>query len=222
MEPHKPENIVPPTMSSAGKSAGEASDIAELQREIAGLHRELRLLRMANAELERVAILDTLTPLHNRRFFLGALNDRILRRTRYQSQAAVLFIDINRMKFINDAYGHAAGDFALVYAAQIIAAQIRSTDVAARIGGDEFALILEEADEVQARLKADQLDELLRESRCAYGDILLPVSASIGVTIIRENDREDAVIERADADMYARKREWHVRTGHAPDQRSDR
>jgi diguanylate cyclase (GGDEF)-like protein len=202
--------------------AGSASadpQVAELKREIAALRGELRLLRVAHAELERVAVLDTLTPLYNRRYFISALNERIVRRTRYHTRCAVLFIDINRMKHINDFHGHAAGDYALMHAAQILAAHVRSTDVAARIGGDEFALILEELDEEQARAKAEALEAALLATPCAFGEVLLPVTASIGMAIIEANDREEAVTERADADMYARKRAQQAASG---GQRSER
>lgn len=185
------------------------NDVADLQQEVANLRRELRMLRMANAELERVAVMDTLTPLYNRRYFLSALNERMMRRSRYGTRCAVLFVDINGMKFINDVHGHAAGDFALVHAAQILGKQIRTSDVAARIGGDEFALILEEVTEAEARTKADALELLIGNSNCAFGDVTLPVSAAIGLTSLEANDSEDAVIDRADADMYARKRAFY-------------
>lgn len=190
---------------------GSGDELHELQQELARLRRELRMLRMANMELERVAVMDTLTPLYNRRYFISALNERIVRRSRYGTSCSILFVDINKLKFINDVHGHAAGDFALVHASAILAAQIRATDVAARIGGDEFAIILEEVDGPLARHKARQLEQALSESVCAYGDIILPMSASIGLTSINPNDREEAVIERADADMYARKRAWQER-----------
>lgn len=185
------------------------SESAELQQEVIRLRRELRMLRMANLELERVAVMDTLTPLYNRRHFIGALNERIKRRSRYGTLYSVLFVDVNKLKYINDVHGHAAGDYALVHAAQILLTEIRDTDVAARIGGDEFAVILEAIDEPQARLKATQLEGALAASVCAYGDVILPMSASIGLTTLQEHDRDEAVIERADADMYARKRAWH-------------
>ena len=187
----------------------KATTINELRGEVSALRRELRLLRIANAELERVAVRDPLTPLFNRRYFLTALNDRLVRAKRYNTRAAVLFIDVNRMKYINDVFGHSAGDFALVHTAQIVQTHIRATDVAARIGGDEFAIILEQVDEDQALAKAEQLCEVLRSTPCTYGEDILPVSASIGLTMLRANDTEDALIERADADMYARKRAWH-------------
>jgi diguanylate cyclase (GGDEF)-like protein len=190
----------------------EAADklaIEDLRTEIATLRREMRLLRIANAELERVAILDTLTPLFNRRHFLSALNKQLIRAQRYNTKSAVLFVDINRMKHINDEYGHSAGDFALVHAAQIILAHIRKTDVAARIGGDEFAIMLEEVDQTHAAAKAEQLDEVLRSTPCHLGDDILPLSASIGYTMLMPSDSEDTLIERADASMYARKRAFH-------------
>lgn len=180
--------------------------IAELRAELAALRRENRLLRISNQELERVAVRDTLTPLHNRRYFLTALHERIARSKRYGGTAALLFLDINRMKHINDQFGHSAGDFALMHAAQLVQSHIRETDVAARLGGDEFAIILEGVDEERASAKASQLDTLLRETQCLYGSVELPMSASIGWTMILPHDTEDALIERADADMYARKR----------------
>lgn len=194
------------------RARDDLSLVEELRSEIAGLRRELRLLRMANAELERIAVRDPLTPLYNRRFFLTALTERLARAKRYDAKAAVLFIDINKMKFINDQFGHGAGDFALVHAAQLVRTSIRSTDVAARIGGDEFAVILEEVDEERALAKAVQLEEVIAATPCTYGDDVLPVSASIGFTMLQPDDSEDSLIERADANMYARKRAWHGST----------
>lgn len=192
--------------SSLREAGLSAAIIAELKAELATLRGEVRMLRIANAELERVAIRDTLTPLYNRRYFLTALHERIVRARRYGASAAVLFIDINRMKHINDLFGHSAGDFALVHAAQLVRAHVRETDVAARLGGDEFAIIIEEVDAALATTKAEQLDHILRTAQCRYGEALLPVSASIGWTMLMPNDTADSLIERADADMYARKR----------------
>ena len=104
------------------------------------------------------------------------------------------------------ASGHSAGDFALVHAAQLVHTHIRETDVAARLGGDEFAIILEEVDETQAQAKADQLDAVLRGTECRYGEVILPLSASIGWSMVLPHDTVDALIERADIDMYRRKR----------------
>lgn len=197
--------------NDAGDSVlmSEAGVIEELRSEVTALRRELRLLRIANAELERVAVRDTLTPLYNRRYFLTAVNERIVRAKRYGSKAAIMFIDVNQMKFINDAYGHSAGDFALMHVAHLLQANIRATDVAARIGGDEFALILEEVDQDGVLAKAEELEQLLRTTACDFGEEKLTVTASIGFTMLLSSDNESSLIARADANMYARKRVWH-------------
>ncbi|MPT47192.1 MAG: GGDEF domain-containing protein [Sphingobium sp.] len=185
--------------------------VDELRNEITALRRELRLLRIANSELERVAIQDTLTPLFNRRYFLNSLQEQLARARRYNNQAALLFIDVNRMKHINDRFGHSAGDYALVHVARIVESHIRSTDIAARIGGDEFAMILEAVDEQGATAKAEQLSAMLHSTPCLFGAAALPVSVAIGITMLRPNDTQESLMDRADADMYARKRAWHSR-----------
>lgn len=191
---------------ASAKQDDAESEADGLARELAALRQEVRLLRMANAELERVAVRDTLTPLYNRRYFLTALNEHILRRGRYGAQAAVLFADIDGLKQINDRHGHGAGDFALIHAATLLAAHVRTTDVAARIGGDEFAFILEATDMRDARAKAVQLASTLAQTPCLFGDELLAVGASIGLTVLMDGDSDEAVMARADADMYAAKR----------------
>ncbi len=203
------------SLSTATERDEQTLAISELKNEISRLRRELRMLRLANAELERVAVRDTLTPLYNRRFFLKALSQRLVHARRYNTKAALLFIDVNQMKYINDAFGHSAGDYALVHTAHVVQKHIRATDLAARLGGDEFAIILEEVEEEQALAKAEQLADMLHRTPCRFGENLLPISAAIGLTMLRLQDTEETVIERADADMYARKRAWHEGVGQA-------
>ncbi|WP_260581462.1 GGDEF domain-containing protein [Sphingopyxis sp. PET50] len=139
-----------------------------LRRERDALRRENRILKIAVAELERVSERDTLTPLFNRRYFLTAIHQRIARFERHAESAAVVFADVNQLKYINDSYGHAAGDFALIQIAERLLASIRSTDVAARIGGDEFGLILDQSTEAGARTQVERLCEVLS---VALGDL---------------------------------------------------
>lgn len=179
----------------------------ESQSEIAALRREIAMLRMANAELERVVVRDTLTPLFNRRHFISSINDRISRIGRYGGQSVIMFIDVDDMKGINDKHGHAAGDFALLHIAGIIAGAVRSTDVAARLGGDEFALILDEIDQAQAEQKMLALDAMVRESPCLFGADELSISASFGCTPIVAGDTESSILARADEAMYTNKRQ---------------
>lgn len=184
--------------------------IDELEKEIVLLRRELRVLRMANNELERVVVRDTLTPLHNRRYLITALNERIQRLDRYGTPAVLVFVDVDGLKQINDRHGHNAGDFALVHIARALAANIRACDVAARMGGDEFALILDEVDEAGARDKVTALDAAVAAARCDYGNARLDVYASFGMAQIQTGDRDEDIIARADAHMYKVKREKRI------------
>ena len=116
--------------------------LREMRRERDALRRENRILKIAVAELERVSERDTLTPLFNRRYFLTAIHQRLARFERHAESAAVVFIDVNQLKQINDTLGHAAGDFALMQIAGRLSASIRSTDVAARVVGDHLSRTL--------------------------------------------------------------------------------
>ncbi len=93
--------------------------LREMRRERDALRRENRILKIAVAELERVSERDTLTPLFNRRYFLTAIHQRLARFERHAESAAVVFIDVNQLKQINDTLGHAAGDFALFAAIHV-------------------------------------------------------------------------------------------------------
>ena len=182
------------------------TDTTALEQELNALRRELTLLRTANKELERLVIRDTLTPLHNRRHFMNCLHDRLGRLERYEAQTALVFIDVNSMKQINDCYGHSAGDAALIHIARLLASAVRATDVAARGGGDEFALLLDGLDDAAMQEKADQIELLVAESECRFEGTLLPLSISVGWTCLRAGDSEFSALARADMAMYAAKR----------------
>lgn len=184
-----------------------ATDVSALEEEVIALRKEVRLLQLANAELERLVVRDTLTPLYNRRHFMNCLTERLSRLERYGTAAALLFIDLDGLKQINDTFGHAAGDYALLHMARLLAGAVRSTDIAARIGGDEFALLLDGLSECAATEKAAQLSLLICETECRFGEDVLPLSASFGCTALRADDSDFAAIARADLAMYAAKRQ---------------
>jgi diguanylate cyclase (GGDEF)-like protein len=184
----------------------KVSRTAALEEEILALRKEIRLLQLANEELERLVIRDTLTPLYNRRHFINSLNDRLSRLERYGTQTALAFIDVDSMKQINDVFGHSAGDFALIRIAEIFSSAIRSTDIAARVGGDEFALLLDGLDEQAAHEKMQLLCAMIAETKCVFDGKLLPLSISAGCTALRLGDNDFSAIARADMAMYAAKR----------------
>jgi diguanylate cyclase (GGDEF)-like protein len=184
----------------------DSAGASDLEQEVAALRKELQLLRVANEELEQLVVRDTLTPLYNRRHFITCLTERLGRLDRYGAPAALVFIDVNGMKSINDTYGHSAGDYALNHVARIMIESTRATDIAARVGGDEFALLLDGLDEAAAHEKATTLSRLIVETECRFGDAALPLSASFGCTGLRNGDSDFAAIARADMAMYAAKR----------------
>jgi diguanylate cyclase (GGDEF)-like protein len=156
-------------------------------------------------ELERLVDSDTLTPLPNRRRFLRELGRVVQQRRRYSSTAFVMFVDVNGLKAINDAHGHLAGDAALIHVAEILSRSVRTTDIVARIGGDEFGLLLEHLDEAAAVEKAARLASAVEAEPLPLGSQALTLSVAIGYAEVGRADEVHAVLARADAAMYARK-----------------
>lgn len=193
----------------------DADRIRDLEGQIAVLRRELLSLRIANSELERVVERDTLTPLYNRRYFINAINDRLKRLERYGTRSILVFVDVDGLKTINDTHGHGAGDYALIHIAALLAANLRTTDIVARIGGDEFALVLEELTKVEAQAKVEALRDVIANAPCEFSGASLILGASFGMAVMMQSDTDESLIARADADMYANKRKARA-------QRSDR
>ena len=186
---------------------------AALESENAALRRELRVLRLQLAELERLADTDTLTPLLNRRAFLREVERGIARVARHGTPVAVMIADLDGLKAINDSIGHQAGDAVLLHVGYALKAAVRATDIVARIGGDEFGLVLEDLDATAADAKA----RLLAEAIAAEPVDGVPVSISVGYALVAPGDDIDSIIARADAAMYACKRARRAET-----QRSER
>ncbi|GAO80473.1 diguanylate cyclase/phosphodiesterase [Sphingopyxis sp. C-1] len=178
------------------------------------MRRENRVLKIAVAELERVSERDTLTPLFNRRYFLTAIHHRMARFERHAERAAVVFIDVNQLKYINDSFGHAAGDFALMEIAKRLASSIRATDVAARIGGDEFGLILDQSSEDGARAQVDRLCAVLTAAPAEYDGHEIALSACFGIAVLQTGMTESDILAAADRDMYRSKQGLGGLPGH--------
>jgi diguanylate cyclase (GGDEF)-like protein len=172
----------------------------------ADLEHQNALLSARVRQLEDEICRDTLTPLYNRRYFEQAVASSIAHCQRYQSRAALLFVDVDDLKVINDTFGHAAGDEALRTVAQVLLANVRSTDVVARIGGDEFALILGAIGESDIEQKVAQLTSGIAASRIGFGEAMTSLSATFGHAFIHPDDEAHKVLARADDHMYRLKR----------------
>jgi len=157
--------------------------------------------RRQKRENERLAVIDALTNLYNRRYLADALRRECTRTKRYGTALSCLMIDLDGFKQYNDLYGHLQGDAILRQVASLISASIRDCDIAARYGGDEFCVLLTETDQEGALHLAERLRVGLAEQCLAVGGRAVAVTASIGV--FTSTDRPvpfpDSVIEHADA-----------------------
>jgi diguanylate cyclase (GGDEF)-like protein/PAS domain S-box-containing protein len=150
-------------------------------------------------ELKRLSERDPLTGIYNRRQFFAQLNHTLRYAARYGHSGAVLMLDVDNFKWTNDSYGHATGDQQLRSVAAVLSGRLRETDVVARIGGDEFAVILPETTEDQASEIAQQLQSLLCER-----PIGPPVYVSIGIAVFDGTQQvtADELLVAADVAMY--------------------
>lgn len=160
-------------------------------------------------ELRHFAFHDALTHLANRRLLLDHLRRALLVSKRSGNRIAVLFIDLNKLKHLNDTYGHEMGDFLLIEVARRIKNQARETDTVARLGGDEFVILLEglgtNADQVALRTAsvAEKIRLALVEEY-VLADIRHSASASVGIKLVGDGDDDpDQILKEADAAMYA-------------------
>ncbi len=181
--------------------------IRQLADENDGLKAALEDLRARLEELERLADTDTLLPLANRRAFLRELERVLHQAARHKTPAAVLFVDVNGLKAINDCHGHQSGDAVLLHVARVLKSSLRAGDTVARIGGDEFGLILDHLDEASAKGKADLLAQRVAAEPVDLGRNVIRVSVTAGLTMVRAGDDVETVLARADAAMYAQRSE---------------
>ncbi len=163
--------------------------------------------KRAESEVRYLADHDALTGLWNRRRFEEQLDGELARGKRYGHTAALLVIDLNHFKQINDTYGHKAGDEALVHVACAMTARVRATDFVARLGGDEFAILM-------PHVSAGETGELVATFLAAicstpleFAGHEIKIEASAGTTVLplRDHDTSDEAMVRADSDMYASK-----------------
>jgi diguanylate cyclase (GGDEF)-like protein len=148
-----------------------------------------------------------LTGLRNRRLFEHDLRLQVARSQRYGEQAALMVIDLDDFKRVNDEHGHAAGDRTLRAVAKALTRRLRQTDLVARLGGDEFAVLLPHVDEEAASVVAESLARVVPSCGVDIGDDLLHPSASVGFAVIDHRcESAEQILVEADRAMYAVKR----------------
>jgi diguanylate cyclase (GGDEF)-like protein len=173
---------------------------------------EIRRLKMqlakANARIEALqaaAETDFLLGIPNRRGFERELGRAISYIQRYQASGALVVLDVDRLKPINDNFGHAAGDQVLKAIVDVLSQQIRSSDVIGRLGGDEFALLLWNLSETDAHAKAAAFEEDIDRLRFTFAGNTVATGVSAGVAILGPHSEAAKALADADCAMYVRK-----------------
>ena len=161
------------------------------------------------AEARALADLDALTNVHNRRYFHETLAREVARAQRYQRRLSLIVFDLDDFKAVNDRVGHLAGDAVLAEASERMLSVVRSADVACRVGGDEFAIVLPESSGEDAELLAGRIARAISVRPIgAAGTLFL----SAGVAELRPGDRPNDLFERADEALYRAKELGKART----------
>jgi diguanylate cyclase (GGDEF)-like protein len=157
-------------------------------------------------ELEKLALIDPLTGLPNRRYIAMNMVARLDEFDRYGWPFGVLFIDIDHFKMVNDLHGHDAGDLVLTGVARTLQENARSFDLIGRLGGEEFIVNLVNVDESQLIMIAERFRLMVEGSAISKGEDSMRVTVSIGATLARKGDTVDSLLSRADRLMYQSKR----------------
>jgi diguanylate cyclase (GGDEF)-like protein len=158
-------------------------------------------------EMRRLATTDALTGLDNRRRFVQQLEDTLKRARRYREAFAVVLLDVDHFKAVNDRHGHRAGDRVLQAVADAMRAWVRDTDAVARIGGDEFAALLLQMDAAQATPVVERLRDAVQSLSIHEGDATLELAVSAGIAAYPAHGADaEALLSRADGALYEAKR----------------
>lgn len=216
-DPEKIRQIVASMLLDTQKMQTAAQDLsAKLQARTNEVNALTESLRRAQSE----ALLDSLTGLKNRRGLERAVED-LMRDAPGLLGSALLLADIDHFKVVNDTYGHVLGDKVIRAVAHVLRSTIKGRDVAARLGGEEFAVLLPQTSLTGAAAVAEQIRGTVAQGRICRPDdneSIGQVTLSVGVAIGRPGDTLEALLERADAAMYDAKRAGRNRVSLAGDQ----
>lgn len=179
--------------------------IDRLMAEVQSLREDMSRAQRRIEYLEQLADRDPLAPVLNRRAFVRELTRMITFSERYGMPGSVIYFDIDGMKRINDTWSHAAGDAVLKHIAEILIDDVRASDIVGRLGGDEFGVILAQADAAAATAKAKRLAAAIGANPVVWRDQPLDLGISYGIYTFTGGEKVDEALSAADEAMYARK-----------------
>lgn len=193
-------------MNHLAEQTTAADAKADLQAEITRLRAEIAALTERAERAEALADHDVLTPALNRRGFMTVLARNLAYCRRHGIEAALLYLDLDGFKGVNDRLGHAAGDAALIAVAELLLANVRESDAVGRMGGDEFTVVLMNAGAEEGREKALRLSEALNSEGFVWEGERLPLGGSFGVRAYADQADAEVWLSEADAAMWLRKK----------------
>jgi diguanylate cyclase (GGDEF)-like protein len=156
-------------------------------------------------QLEQKATHDSMTGLLNRNTVLVSLEHELSRAARGGANVAVLLLDLDHFKLINDSYGHHAGDTAIAFAATCMVHCVRAQDYVGRYGGEEFLIVISDCDDALAMEIAERIRARMQNEAVSFDGHKLLITATIGVAISDPTENSEALLRRADAALYAGK-----------------
>ena len=177
------------------------------------VHLRTKELRVANKKLLEISTTDYLTNLSNRRYFFEIGAKTFYLSKREKSDLSIICIDIDFFKKINDTYGHNTGDEVLKFIADKMNKFIRKSDILARMGGEEFSILLNNTNKENAYLLAEKLRKNIQKSSYKNKEVEIEVTISLGISqLIQEDEDLDSIISRADKALYIAKQSNRNRT----------
>jgi len=176
--------------------------LVSLMQEVQSLREQIAWSQERINDLERLADSDPMLDVFNRRAFVRELDRALGLIDRYSMKASLVFVDLNDLKKINDKMGHGAGDAALAHVANVLSANVRQSDAVGRLGGDEFGVLLTQADQQTAERKAALLTSAVAANPVPWKDGSFTAHVSCGVVEIAKGVSADEAMERADNAMY--------------------
>lgn len=207
----KPSRRYDERVYQLGISGDELTDsvqltVSALLEQIDDLKIQLQLSEQKASEIESLVDVDCLTPLPNRRAFMRRLEWATSMHDRHGHAVSIVFFDLNGFKEINDTYGHDAGDLAIQHVADMLQDMLRDTDFVARIGGDEFAIIMYHSDDAATKKRAAEIVEVIENTPLKYGSHALHVGAAFGTYTVQNGESPEYALKQADSAMYANKK----------------
>lgn len=179
--------------------------ILTLMQEVENLRHSMDGMSKRLAATEALADQDALLPIYNRRAFVRELTKLQASVERYNSEASLVYIDLDNFKAVNDTYGHSAGDYVLTEFSERLLNSVRETDVVGRLGGDEFGLILSHTNQEAANILTSRLSLELKDDPILWNGARLEVGMSYGIVTIEPGRDVQDTMDLADNEMYQQK-----------------